>query len=394
MVSGSHYMPLGVSVVFYDAIARGMTPLGTILTDAMIGYSHKISAVGGFDTATISLAANLNTVETWLEQGIGRHVEVYSENNVLVWEGFVDSIDVQAAGLSLTRGPMMDVSNRVSVMYTPILDATTDPAIMGATTETTIQDDEESHGKYGILETVLNGGNMLDDGTTNDAESVRDVFLAENSEPKTASSLAIGNAGAVALTLNCKGYFYYMEKYVYNDGTYNYSVTCTAKIENVLGADPNGIFSSDYSQMGTNAALTTGLEATNRTAWDIIKETLTIGDGADARWTFGIYEGRRPVYAAIPSTVFYLYSIYSERNIITLQNGQAVQPWAVRPGKWALVPDFLAGKIESIPELHKDSRAIFIESVDFTAPYSVTLTGAQVSTLPQILAMLGYGGIS
>lgn len=393
-ITPSHFMPLGVSVVFYDAIVRGKNPLGNITQDMIGSYSHKLSAFGGFDTAKIEIGGNINVIEDWISNGIGRHIEVYSQDNALVWEGFVDQINIDVAGVSMTRGPMLDVCNRASVMYTPILDTTTDPQLLGTTTETTIAEDAPSQELYGIMENILSGGNMVDDGTTNDAEYVRDVYLMDSKNPKTTSNITIGATGKTGISLECKGYFHILDKYVYNDGTYNYSVTCTAKLQNVLGADPNAIISTDYSMIGSNLALTHGLEYTNRTAKDIISEILTFGDGDDMRWLFGIYEDVRPYYWEVPSEAEYQYSIYGENNVIRTMSGIVVHPWSVRPGKWVFISDFLAGRLDGFVDLREDSRAVFIESVSFTAPYSVTLSGENVGTLSQVLARLGYGGIS
>lgn len=387
-------MPLGVSIVFYDAIARGKHPLGNITTDMVSSYTHKISAFGGFDTATIGIVGNINAIEDWISNGVGRHIQVYSQDNALVWEGFVDTVNINVAGMSMSRGPMLDIGNRVSVMYTPILDPASNPQVLGTTTETTIAEDEDSQALYGILETVMSGGNMVDDGTTNDAEYIRDVYLSENKNPKTTHSIAVGSSGDTSISLDCKGYFHFLDKYVYNDGTYNYSIQCTTKIENVLTADPNSLFSSDYSMIDDNLALTHGLEYSNRTAMDIIKEIMTLGDGNDTRWLFGIYGDMRPYYWAIPTMASYMYSIYGEHNVIRTPSGIVVHPWAVVPGKWVFISDFLAGKLDGYVDLREDSRAVFIESVTFTAPYSVTLDGENVTTISQVLTRLGYGGIS
>ena len=391
----TQHQNLGVTVVFYDALARGKQHLGTILEDKIIAYEHVLSAVGGFDTAKIGIAANIETIERWVSEGLARHIEVYSHKGILVYEGFVDTIEANAAGLSLVIGPVLEVDNRVSVMYTPIIDPTADPQILGTLTETTIVDDEDSQNMYGILERVLSGGNMVDDGVTNDAEYARDLYIAENCYPRTTNDLTVGGDTDVSLVLNCRGYYHVLGKYVYNDGVYNYSVQCSTKLRNVLAADPNGWFSTDYSLIDDNLALTNGLENQNKTALDVIKDILNLGDGLDNRWCFGIYGGLKPVYAAVPSDVAYLYSIYgSERSEITLPNGKIVRPWEVLPGRWALVPDFLAGKTEGIVGLRRDTRAIFIESVSYTAPYGVSLRGENIRTLPQAMARLGYGGIS
>jgi hypothetical protein len=83
---------------------------------------------------------------------------------------------------------LLDVGNRISVVYTPILDATVDPPVVGVRQPTAIAEDSDSQDRYGIVEKVLSGGTCFQA----DAERYRDTFLAENALPQTGETLAIG----------------------------------------------------------------------------------------------------------------------------------------------------------------------------------------------------------
>lgn len=360
-----------------EPLVRG----GTFVTD-LSGqwdrYTHAIRAVGGYWEATIVINDNPMAMEDWIANGIGRHIEVFNEANVLIWEGFVSRV----------------------------------------------------------------------------------------------------RANNLQLTLECRGYVHWLGSF-----TYSSSVTGTEdlsdKIQNVLGADPNSTFSTDYGKITTNTLAVKAYEQDNKTAWDLILGLTAMGDSSDNRYIFGIYEGRQAIYEQIPSSIEYLGSqgslqisrgpllevanqvdlIYStidtsvsppvlgvriatgstsdaesqskygviekilstggsttieaeqirgtflqenkepqttqdrlDDALIEDLSGNQVQPWNVKPGRWLSKTDFLIG--QSTPaDLHNDLRAIFIESVTYNAPYQLSISGGKVDTLPQLLAKYGLAGV-
>ena len=72
--------------------------------------------------------------------------------------------------------------------------------------------------------------------------------------------------------------------------------------------------------------------------------------------------------------------------------GSQVARWDVTAGKWLMFPDFLAGR-GSASILRDDPRNLFIESASYQAPWFLTLGGAKVGKLAQLLAKQGLGGI-
>jgi hypothetical protein len=69
-----------------------------------------------------------------------------------------------------------------------------------------------------------------------------------------------------------------------------------------------------------------------------------------------------------------------------------VRPWLVRPGKWLFLNDFLVGKPVSTT-LRSDPRNLFIEQVNYTLPYSLSLSGGRLTQLGQVLSQISMGGI-
>ena len=296
--------------------------------------------------------------------------------------------------LSATRGPLMAVANRASVVYTPILDATTLPPIKGTQTTTVVADDADSQDLYGIIEKVLSGGELLDDGTTDEAVQLRDTYLEEMRRPETGEQLSLDAGAAASVTLDLLGYIHRLQGWIVQD--LNPAVvqisdnTGAGKLQLVLALDPNGMFSADYSWMEDNAFLTYQFEDGDRTAWDVIQELVAVGeDTTNDRTTFGIYADLRARYAAIPATVEYQHRIADRSmQVETYGLGAEVRPWNVLPARWLFLSDFLAGR--SPPTDWKtDPRYMFIESVSYTAPYGLRLQGSRVGTLAQILAKKG-----
>ena len=65
---------------------------------------------------------------------------------------------------------------------------------------------------------------------------------------------------------------------------------------------------------------------------------------------------------------------------------------STRPGKWLMFTDFLIGQAEEL-NLRNDPRAMFIETVKYTAPWSLQLKGGAVDTIDAVVAQLGLSGI-
>jgi hypothetical protein len=359
--------------------------------NAIDSYSHVNSAEAGYESCQFTIKIPLQEADDWLERGLARHVEVYNASASLIWEGFVNRVLFSGGTLSASRGPLFDIANRLSVVYTPIIDTTVDPPVTGSATETTIAEDTDSQARYGIIEKVISGGTRLDDGTTDEAEEIRDLALAEMAWPYTDEEINLQGQNVPTLTLECIGYKNWLKVYVYNFFTAT-TVTLDTKIKDVLDADPNSIFSTNQSFIEANAQLTNRLEDKNRLADTIISDITAMGDATDNRWIFQVLGGRLCYYRAIPTTIEYLHALTSPSSTLTLADGTAVDPWDMPAGVWVEITDFMAGQSTQTP-IRKDPRNEFAERVTYTAPYGLTVSGARISTLTQRLKQLGVGGV-
>jgi len=400
----SVYKSAGLSISAFrptiDTSTPGYDPTGTLITDQLgqqaDSYSHQIEANGGYWSAQIVLSAQRQVLESWFSQGLNRHIEVYGPELSKVWEGFVNQITYSAGTLTAVTGPVVQIANRASVTYTPILDATTTPPTLGVQQSTTIADDDDSRALYAVLEAVLSQGQLLDDGVTDVAEQVRDTYLAENAWPQNSEDIGLGNTAQPSITLDCLGYVHRLAHYVVQDttaATVQISNNAgTGKLQYAIAADPSGMFPATYNQMDNNAFLTSRYENSNRMAWDVITELVGIGDANDARHTFGVYDDRIAIYAAMPADFAYQHRIGDAgMRFERYGSNQEIMPWLVRPAHWSFLPDFLVGKVTPTT-MRRDPRAIFIESVQYSAPWGLQINGSKTGRLDQMLAKLGMRG--
>jgi len=89
----------------------------------------------------------------------------------------------------------------------------------------------------------------------------------------------------------------------------------------------------------------------------------------------------------------YLQRLADPNQEITTPTGAPVYPWEVRAGRWLFFTDFLAGRVPATTPVREDPRMLFLESITYTAPNSLMLTGSRVSRLDQAIGRYGLSGI-
>ena len=378
---------IGLSISVFVPIIQGGAYIGE-LTDRVSSWKHDIDSGMGYRLASFGMTLITGEVDEWYHNGLGRHIVVYNQAHIPIFEGFINVITLNYAGEITKIGPLMEISNRVSVEYTPV-DYTVYPPVRGATTTTEIAEDLVSQTLYGILETVLSAG----DATAEDAEQCRDSFLVENAYPNITGELNPGQLTIVPqMSVEIAGYGAWLERFIFDAATVG-TIDLRTQILAVLAAEPNNILSTDYSLISANALLVPQSEDHNRSGMTVISGLVVLGDAADTRYTFGITAGRKVVYRPVPSTPKYEYRL--SEGAISLHDYATlalVQPWDIQVSNWIIFPDLLIG-LSPIINLYHDPRAMFIESLSYSAPYGIAFSGSRYSTLAQKLAKLSLGGI-
>ena len=351
------------------------------------------NAFGGYWSLRFQLTDTQTKVENWIEQGLGRQVKLYNPGLELIWEGFVNSARANIGSLSIARGPLLNVANKVKVVYSTVDTSVTPPA-MGVRKSTDYAEDSDSQGKYGIHERIISVGGA----TADNAEQVRDVALDEMKEPETSEMDNTSRSAVPSVSVECLGYMNFLKAYTFSSTTTG-DQDASAKIEAILAADPNGIFSSDYSDIETNATQVGAYEQSDRVAFSLIKGITAMGIAGGDRFVFGFYKDRRAKYNEIPSAVQYQRSLSDPEQRIENYDGQGrIFPWGVTPGNWVFYTDLLIGKsapaITQPSVLRTDPRFLFIEKATYTVPWGLTLQGNRIGQLGQLLARMGLGGTS
>lgn len=366
---------------------------GTNIIDDSLGYragsiSFTVSAVGGYGPATLSLNTSQAEIDNWLESGLMRHIAIYDHALVLIYEGFVNSITANLGSLAVTRGPILDISNRVTVDYNS-QSWNTNPPISGGPASTSVTNDTVSQDQYGIFEIVVSGG----DGTSTEMDQLRDSYLAENSQPETSQQISLGSATAPSLVINCEGYYQILDRYFYTDVAAGGTENLSTKIENAISADPNSIFSTDFANIVTNTIAVSQYDDNNYTAYGIINDLVSRGDASDNRYLFQVFGSRICHYNAIPTTEKYNLSLSDPKQIIETAKGRTqVYPWNIIAGEWLFLSDFLIGHVDPT-NLRDDPRAVFIEGFTFESPWTAKINGSKIGTVPQKMSKMGLGGI-
>jgi hypothetical protein len=352
-------------------------------------YSHQIDAIGGFISSNIELGVIEPIAEDWLEHGLGRIVQIRDHISHKVFRGVVDTITLVTGSDSETRGPLFDIANRAMAIYTP-RDFSVFPPVDGSTTTTLLSDDTDSQALFGIIEKDVSAGSTTEDV----ALKVRDNFIYENSFPKTTGNLDLSQQLGYTLTVNLVGNYNWFRAYVYNYLTPE-KLTPYNKLMYILQAEPNGILSQSLMKWEDDLLpIMERMEINNRFAWDIMNDVLSLGNDIDDRKrSFGVYDDDVTIYRVAPTTAKYVYKINDPRQYIMDQAGKIVLPWMIRPGDWINVPDWLLGrKLYAPTALSKDPRNKYIETVSYTSPWQVSISGTPNDNLSRMLAKITYTG--
>lgn len=378
------YTDTGISIDVFPSLFSSSS--GYIsLTDEIDSYSHTIDAMGGYRSAQLALTGSQEDAEDWLENGLARLVLVYNNAGEIVWEGFVNQVGISIGGLRVTRGPVLDVANRVTADYTP-LDTSVSPPVAGNQTTTTAINDTSSQALYGIIARVLSGGRC---SAADMAQSCQ-VYLQDNALPVVNQQLDLLGGDAVKISLELAGFVEYLDKNPYALES-TASTTVRAKLLLALAAEPNSILSTDYNGIVANT-LATPAQQDQQSIWSVIKDLCALGDASYNRYLFGLYAGRKARYNAVPAT--FDYQMRLSESLIERFGGEEIEPWNVLPGRWLFYVDFLSGRGSLSAPDRDDPRCQLIESLTYTAPWGLSLSGGRTDKISQRLAQIsGSGGI-
>lgn len=349
-------------------------------------YDHSHAAMGGFWTANLTMRLPLAELEDWLENGVGRQVQVKGRGTKIAWEGLVNRVTMNVGGYNMNVGPYLDIANKVKLAYSIFLQLGGGNAT-GIRVATDYTSDALSVARYGILAKVFSVGGV----DTSAVANLQALLLERYSQPPRSEDLNLpGDTGLTYfdLKLECVGYAHLFQKYSYNSATTG-TQNLSAKLTAIVAAEPNGLFSSSVT---TNTIQVPAYENDDAEAWGLIKSMIAMGDVSLNRYSFGVYENRRAVYKPVSNSVVYIRPLREGAAVIQDAQGGLLQPWEVRPGGYVLVTDLLPGK-PTAATLNDDRRAIYADTVQYRMPDSLVINGAHSFKVEQRLAQLGISGV-
>jgi hypothetical protein len=369
------------------------------ITRSITAYSHEKTANGGDWSATITINVPYQDLDTWIYKRIGNFVYVYNAFGQLRWAGVINKVTIRMASVTLSVGEYLNIANRVSATYTPINYNVTPPTV-GTATETPIGNDTTSQNRYGIIEKIISLGQC----THNEALYARDIFLKENARPHLSISNNVSGVSnePITATLECIGLVVYgFKTWIYNSfSTSVISISdkikaiCQAEV-NVNNAQGGDITTgANLNAIETNSYLVPAQETKNRYAWDILLGLANTGDASNNRWIIGMYPNGMMYYRNVNSIpVTYEFIIHRERQEYLLNDSkQRILPYDIDPGTWLQLNTYANDTLPDFVNLYTDDRFAFIETVRYTAPYSLEITSDRFGKFPQLLAKMSNSG--
>lgn len=368
----SVYLPISLwkpTISSYDPRGEWVTSL-----EAWDSYQHTITRVGGFWSAEFTVSGDMADVDWWLDEGLGLHVEVHGEDQVLVWEGFVDQVEATVGPLMVTRGPLMDVINRLQLRYTQV---NLGGGVVGDTWEPGIaawHDDDDSIARYGYIWQLVQGDRLL----AVEAPQLAQVYRDDRAWPRTSKQWSAPGEQQPSVRVACRGYAAFMDRYPYRSADAA-GAQVDAKLAAILDTltEWNGLFASTNADIAANTVTTKSFEDEQRSAWSIVQEIVRLGGPAAAsygRYSLGVYDGRRVVYEPWPTELDYRQRIADPHLRTETAGGLEVMPWNVRPGRWLMFPDLLVGRVPPGTSFDRDQRVMMIREVTYRAPYGLEMT--------------------
>lgn len=348
-------------------------------------YTHTISAMGWYDTASCNIKLTDKQAEMALDQWIGNRVAFYVDNPVApIFEGLIARVTPEFGNVVPTRS-LDNMFNRVKSIQKSQGNAIPTQSAAGDTTA--------SQAIYGIKEGSIDA--KTESGvTTGRRDAIRDFIIAHQAYPQT--SLQFNPAGKI-MRLEIIGIYHTLEWENVRIATATARNPANHITTNLLPNLANGATFFDNTvttYVEANAAFTmTESNITGETVWQQLLKVTEPGDGSSGtHYIVGIKPtdpntgARYLYYRAANSAIEYIcYARDGAR--IRNQYGGLVNAWNVLPDRSLRVNDILVGW----NGIGDDPREIYIEAVNYDAEsQQVALQGADDTTIDGIIQAKRY----
>jgi len=378
----------GLNVSVSDPLIRAnRNALGIRLSRQLESYSQEIRFLGGYWAASIRMNIPESQIDNWLSK-IASHVETRNRAGVVIFQGFINSLNIRFGEAQYKIGPLVDITTEQTVVYS-VIDSSVAPPVVGGRDTTPVATNAASKALYGTWQKQQSSSGE----TSASAKQLRDMLINDPSRafPAVSGDLSLRSSGVASVSIQILGYWHWFMAYLYSNATPG-GIDLSQKIINIMTASPNAIFSSDISKITTNNFFIMEQMEKPVFAAKALLDLNKKGFPSQVPAAIGIYNDQRLVYEPASTTIRY----YKRRGRqFTDRFGGVVQPWDIRPNNWVIKPDLLAGSSPPISAetLGKDLRTSFIKVVKYSTPYTLSIKGDGNNELDTALARRGLGSI-
>lgn len=346
-------------------------------------YTHTISAVGGFDSATFTLKGDKDYLDDWFDDGLMRRVVLYNPEGIMVWEGFVSRMRYVVGTLTKTK-TVDNMFNRIYVRFAP-LDTSVSPPVPGEP-QTWTFDDATSQARYGIKALVISGGERA---ATTVYEWGRTI-LKNRKDVQIGETINTSGQDSLSMEIECKGYWHTLKWLPYID-THTGKIQAHQVIEEVLryfNSQNQGWFPMDFSWLDYNFRTARRGADSLQSCYEVINNIILEGGLGGERWVGGFYQNRMFTYkaaedvAGLYSADFDLYRALSDTAQFIYDSATATE---VKP--WDMIPDRI---LRTVDDLSDD---MYVEQATFREPYQLQLVGGDDERLSIFLKQRGLPGL-
>lgn len=320
-------------------------------------WSHSITEQEGFKSASTTIGGNREYLNELFESALGQHWRTEDDNNQTVWEGMVWSLSLTDEGWQYSRS-LDAFGNRLRILYK----STATGERLHAPSYAGWQEDAASQAQFGIKEVIKSIGE------TNAARALglADIELARLAWP--GRSKRYTGASGTTLSIQLRGYMDTLAWRIYNDLTSGLEDS-SVMVDRIVAAAGQFISATDVQ---TNVFDFSAYHNRDRSALSILRDLVSTGDGTNP-WMIGVYEDQVLHYQARPTEVNMHWSKGAPEP--TRLGGQPVCPWMIRPGD-VIRSDWILPGYTLSESVGQDPIVLQVKEASFSAPYKVSLTGA------------------
>ncbi len=261
------------------------------ITENQEGYTHTISAVGGFDTANFTLKGTKGFLDDWFDDGLARRIEVINPEGIQIWEGYIGRMRYVVGTLVKTK-TIDNLYNRIVMHYAP-LDFSVFPPIAGSPINLTF-DDIASQQDFGVKALVLSGGERV----TNTVFDWSRTVLKDRKDIQIGETVNTASSDSLSIEVECRGYWHTLKWLPYINSTTG-SIQANQKIEEILRFfnDINqGWLPLDFGWLDYNFRKERRSSDSLQPCEEVIRNIINEGGLGGERWVGGFYQDRNFLY--------------------------------------------------------------------------------------------------